>query len=199
MLTQPTGSLAELYIEDQNTLATLETRKEMRKRAGLVKLVAGHVDIRKVDIAAKWIGAEHDGDDQSDEEVVDNDNDEQGESDEDDNVMMDDVEDIGHNESDEDDEPAPAPTGKRKRRNTFTAPSAVPNKKVAFAPDPKESKRARAAGSTKKAAPPSLNSKPVSSKLKTSKPTNVGKRIASQKSISPSKGGDETYDFGKFF
>ncbi|KIM83958.1 hypothetical protein PILCRDRAFT_420239 [Piloderma croceum F 1598] len=197
VLTQRTGALAKLYIEDQKTLATLETRKEMRKRIGLVKLVAGHTDIRKVDVEARWMGAEHDGDDQSDEEV--DKDDEQAESDEDDNVMMDDVEDLGHDESEEDDEPPPAPTGKRKRRNTFTALSALPNKKVAFAPDPKESKRARAAGSSKKAAPSSLNSKPVSSKLKTSKPTSVSRKIASQKSTPPSKGGDEVYDFGKFF
>jgi nuclear GTP-binding protein len=198
-LTQPTGSLAKLYIEDQKNIATLETRKEMRKRTGLVKLVAGHTDTRKVDVEARWVGAEYDGDDQSGEEVDKDENEEQAESDEDGNAMMDDLEDLGHDEAEEDDEPQPAPTGKRKRPNTFTAPSALPNKKVAFAPDPKGSKRARAAGSTKKAAPASLNSKPVSSKLKTSKLTIVSRKIVSQKSTSSSKGGNEAYDFGKFF
>ena len=193
VLARPTSSLAELYNEDEKIFSTLEARKEMRKRIGLVKLTACHIDVRKIDVEARWAGLEQDGDDKSEEEQEECDK-QDGSDSEDDNVDVDE-----HNDSEDDDEPAPAPASKRKRRNISAAPSTRPNKKVAFAPDPKESRRARAAGSAK-ATPLSLSSKPVSSKMKPLKPANISTKTASQKStVSLDKGGEEAYDFGKFF
>jgi nuclear GTP-binding protein len=198
-LTRPTPSLAELYSKDEEALSTLKTRKEMRKSTGLIKLVAGHVENRKVDIEAGWAGAEHEKDDQNEDE--DDDGEETGtEDEEDEDVELDDVEELEEDESEEDEEPVPAPSGKRKRPSKSTASPAHPSKKVSFAADPKESKQARAAaGAAKKAAQATPKSKPVSSKLKASKVANVSTGKASQKSTAPSKGDEEAYDFGKFF
>jgi len=180
-------------------LSTLNTRQEIRKSTGLIKLVAGQVENRKVDIGASWAGAELDEDKQNDDD--DDDGEETGTDDgEDENIGMDDVE-LEEDESEEDEEPVPAPAGKRKRLNKSIVSPARPNKKVSFAADPKESKRARAAaGAAKKATPPVIpKSKLVPSKLKASKVANVSTGKTSQKSTAPSNGGEEAYDFGKFF
>jgi len=163
----------------------------MRKSTGLVKLVAGHIESRKVDVEAAWEGADQEVDGQDDED----DDDEAGseENDDDGDEMEDD-------ESEEDEEPVPAPIGKRKRPEKTSAPPARLSKKVSFAADPKESKWARsAAGAAKKITPVTFKAKPVSSKLKPSKIANVSAGKASQKSTMPGKAGEEAYDFGKFF
>jgi nuclear GTP-binding protein len=158
----------------------------MRKSTGLVKLVAGHIESRKVDVEAAWEGADQEVDGQDDED----DDDEAGSEENDDE----------DDEDEEDEEPVPAPIGKRKRPEKTSAPPARPSKKVSFAADPKESKKARsAAGAAKKITPVTSKAKPVSSKLKPSKVANASAGKASQKSTMPSKAGEEAYDFGKFF
>jgi nuclear GTP-binding protein len=196
--TQATPSLAELYGKDEEVLSKLKTRKDMRRSTGLVKLIAGHVESRQADAEAGWAGVERDGDGrfgEEQEETDDGDDEQAGSAEEDEDVDFDEP-DV--DESEEDDEPAPAPAGKRKRPEKSTGPPTHPNKKVSFAPDPKESKRARAAGSVKKVTSPALKPRPVSSKLKTSA-ANIKVSKVSQKSSSPRKGGEEAYDFRKFF
>jgi nuclear GTP-binding protein len=168
----------------------------MRRSTGLIKLVAGHVESRKADVETGWIGSDDHGDDADEEQPEDTaDGDEQAGSDED--VETDDSEELDDDESEEDDEPAPAPTGKRKRLDKPTGSPTRPNKKVSFAADSKESKRARAAGSTKTPTSTAPKPRPVS-KPKTSRAANVNASKTSQKTTS-SKGGEEVYDFGKFF
>lgn len=170
----------------------------MRRRIGLVRLAASQIESRKASIDAGWIGAERDGDDQLREDTDGNGN--QTESDEDRDVEMDDsgVEDPEDDESDGEDEPTPLPAraSKRKRLETSTAPPPRPSKKVSFASDPKESKRARAAASIKKATPAVARSKSILLKTKPTKATNINSEKASQRS---GRGGEEAYDFGKFF
>lgn len=169
----------------------------MRRSTGLIKLVAGHIESRKADVETGWVGSDDHGDDTDEEQPEDtSDGDERAGSDGD--VAIDDSEELDDDESEEDDEPAPAPTGKRKRLDKPTGSPARPNKKVSFAAGPKESKRARAAGSTKKPISTASKPRPMSSRLKTSRAANVNASKTSQKTTS-SKGGEEAYDFGKFF
>lgn len=161
-----------------------------------MKLVPGHVESRKADVESGWVGVEHHKDDSYEEDQeVGEDNDEQAGSDEEDeDVDADEFEEPDDDDSEEN-ELDSVPVGKRKRPSKPTSPPALSNKKVSFAPDPKESKRARTAASVKKTTSPAPKSRPVSSKLKTSKAINVRVSQASQKS----KAGEEAYDFGKFF
>lgn len=171
----------------------LKTRKETMKSTGLIKLVAGQAESRKVDLETGWGGAEH----ERDARIVEDDSEGGETGTENNDVEMDEIEDI---EDEEIDEPVPVPTGKRKRA-THKPPITPtrPTKKVSFAANPKDSKRARTtAGVMKKAEPVTLTSQPASSKIKSSKVANVRTGKATEKLTSSSKG-EEAYDFGKFF
>ncbi|KAK1222106.1 hypothetical protein PQX77_015030 [Marasmius sp. AFHP31] len=166
------------YAQDEPILSTLQSRKEMRKEGGLVKLASGTADSRNLALEREY----DDGDDSSDES-------EEGEG-EDFGVMdvdIDDEEEVVDDEEDEEDEgeeeeeeeetaPPPPPTKqKRKRAEQVELPA---KKKVAFAAD------------TKKASP--------------KKPPPPPKKVANKSSKSKSARGDsssggEAYDFGKFF
>jgi len=185
------SSLTKLYKWDEEALSMLRTKKEMRKSRGLVKLIAGDIECRKVDVETAWAGLEPEGDDRD--------------QDQDTGIEDDEGEDVGMNneefeeDDDGDDEPAPLPTGKRKRLDKSTAPPPRPTKKVSFAADPKGSKRARTVGSAKNTTQVIAKAKLVSSKLKSPKIVNVSAGKVSHKSMALSTGGEEAYDFGKFF
>lgn len=204
--------LAELYSKDEQMLASLKTRREIRKSTGLVKLVAGSIESRRADVEGSWAGVKQTEDASEDEDEGEGDEaadeDDSG-SDDDDGEEAEDVEmeDLEDESSEEEEEPVLVPAGKRKRAGKITGPAARPSKKVAFAPDPKESKQARsAAGAAKKAivAAPKPKSKPTLKPKPTAVPTkvkaaNVGHGKKSAVKTSPSKSGEEAYDFGKFF
>ena len=59
---------AELYAKDDEILASLKPRKELRKTSGLVRLETGVVDERKVELDAPWIEAPGDADSDEDDE-----------------------------------------------------------------------------------------------------------------------------------
>jgi len=162
----------------------------MRKSGGVVKFLPGRIDDRKVDADSPWMLAD------GDEDISPDSEDDSGEG-----------EDISDNENessehDTEDEEEPAPTlpvanQKRKRQKEIVS---SPNKKVAFAPDPKGSKQSRLAGSLK-AIPKTLKSK--STKIPQT-PTSKPKKVAnvatkSSKGTAATESGQEAYDFGKFF
>jgi nuclear GTP-binding protein len=220
---------ADLYANDGSILATLKTRKEMRKGGGLVRLIAGEIESRKVAIEEPWSHVKEDeSDDDGDGDDEDGmDMDEDGEEVEDDGIDDsgeddDDDEDEDEDEDeDADDEPSPPISSKRKRKRAAEISSVLPSKKVAFALDPKGSKQSRAAGSRKgqtqeKPIPKSKApvSKSVTPKVKPPKAlaavvekkqkgTNIATKATPRRATSGvttgDGGDDEAYDFGKFF
>lgn len=191
---------ADLYAADAAILESAQTRKEMRKGAGLVKLVPGAVETRRAVLDASWNDVAGDDGEEAREDRpaahVSLDDDEEdsavesllGSEDEDEE---DDVED-GEDEDVEDGEAPQGPlSGKRKRQGK--AASTPASKKVAFAADPKGSKQARASAAKKPAA---KKSAPTSAKTKGAKV--MKDAIAKAKQVT-TQGGDQAYDFGRFF
>jgi len=148
--------MAKLYTNDEPILASLKTRKEMRKARGVVKFSAGAVETRKVAVDEPWIGLIGEDDEEGEEseedgsEVGQDEEDEEDEDEEDESEETDEGEDTDDDEDDEEDTPPPLPSNKRKRKRAAEpAPPTPPSKRVAFAADPKTSKQARKAGSLK--------------------------------------------------
>ena len=67
--------ITRLYVNDEAILSTIPTRKERRKRGGLVKFVCcgSGIDSRKVVVEEPWNGLEQDEDEESDENEDEND------------------------------------------------------------------------------------------------------------------------------
>ena len=201
---------AELYAKDDEILASLKPRKELRKTSGLVRLETGVADERKVELDAPWIeapgDADSDEDDEEDEIVAG-----PGESeDEGDDIDEDDEGEDEGEEENEDEEPV-QPHGKRKRGDP-AASKAPPAKRVAFAPEPKNTKQARSAAGARGAAV-AASRKALRTEAKATKPTKAAKALAkpapakkaanaapAKKATSTGdKSGEEAYDFKKFF
>lgn len=146
---------AKLYTNDEPILASLKTRREMRKAGGVVKFLAGAVETRKVAVDEPWVGLVGEDDEDEGEESekdgseVGQDEEDEEDEDEDESEEMDEGGDTDDDEDDEEDA-APPPSNKQKRkRGAEPAPPAPPLKRVAFAADPKTTKQARKAGSPK--------------------------------------------------
>lgn len=147
---------AKLYTNDEPILASLKTRREMRKAGGVVKFSAGAVDTRKVAVDEPWVGlVGEDDEDEGEEseedgsEVDQDEEDEEDEDEEDDEEEMDEGEDTDDHEDDEEDAPPPPSNKQKRKRGAEPAPPAPPLKRVAFAADPKTTKQAHKAGSPK--------------------------------------------------
>ncbi|KAG6918214.1 hypothetical protein DXG01_015807 [Tephrocybe rancida] len=194
-----------LYDGDAAILKTVVPRKDLRKAVGIVKLVSGEVDARKANLQEPYLKEEQVEEDADNDEMEVND----VEGNEDDEEEE--VEEEDDDEEDEEDVPPPS-SQKQKRKRTNEPLAAPPAKKVAFGPDPKESKQARKAASTKAKTQtkPPLKSKPTlptaTASKGTSKPaTMIPPKIANvaAKSKAGAQGGvagaNEAYDFGKFF
>ncbi|KAJ3523723.1 hypothetical protein NM688_g8679 [Phlebia brevispora] len=207
------GEFAEEYANDEQVLATLTPRKELRKSSGLIKLKTGAVEDRKMDLEMSWVESEQLSD-EDDEEAE-----EPGAA-----------EDESEDEDEEDeDEPVPVqPTSKRKRGLAATS-GFPPAKKVAFAPEPKNTKQARSAAgargatiaTSRKAKAADNEKRKASSKPNATVPgkstkskhrdsaisakTPAAKKVAnaasskSKKAAVDSAAGEEAYDFKKFF
>ncbi|CCM03995.1 uncharacterized protein FIBRA_06151 [Fibroporia radiculosa] len=220
-----TAPPAEWYVKDNEILARLSMRKDLRKAAGLIRLITGKIEDRKVALDAPWRDSENSDDGESDADEDDEDEDEADGVDDDASVDLeedsagddDEEDDEEEEEEDEEEEEPLPPIGKRKRGIAkASAPPPRPVKKVAFAADPKESKQARskagAAGSqaaarklkqkadmpvkTKPAKAPAKKAKAAPTKIPAQKVANT----ASKKAVVPSgEKGEEAYDFKKFF
>ena len=67
-LVNPCDNITQLYVNDEAILSTVPTRKEKRKRGGLVKLFYGTIDPRKVAVEEPWHGLEQNDDEESDDD-----------------------------------------------------------------------------------------------------------------------------------
>ena len=69
--------ITRFYVNDEAILSTIPTRKERRKRGGLVKFVCcgSGIDPRKVAVEEPWNGLEQDDDEESDGDEDDDEND----------------------------------------------------------------------------------------------------------------------------
>ncbi len=189
---------------DATILATLSSRKELRRTSGLVKLKSGEIDSRHVAFEVLWVvqkalGSSEESDDDLEEEV--------GGSDEIDSGSDNDG-DEGEDEDDEgggeeEDEMEPPPPGKRKRGPT--QPPSKPAKKVAFAIEPKKQGR-KISQSAPKPATQKRSAKPPTASQK--RPVGAAPLTKSQVASSSSTkakatpkptGSEEAYDFKKFF
>jgi len=193
--------LAELYARaDGVALDITRTRKEMQKAGGLVRIVPGEVEKRKVVLETPFVAEEREsGSDNGDtgEDDVDEDDDEEDEE-------VDGNEDEDEDDASEEDIPTPALTGKRKR--IAAATTALPSKKVAFAAgtrNPKERAQARSGKPAKQATsakPSPKQGAPAKSSLKKAVPVKVSNAKPSTKAKKDaSAGAGDAYDFDQFF
>ncbi|KAK0206063.1 GTP-binding protein [Desarmillaria ectypa] len=169
---------------DKGVLAALPTRRELRKRGGLVKLSPGVVDTRLPSFEEPYSANQDDGDEDEDEEE------EEEEEDEDATTMSDE-------EEEEEEEPPSAPLSSKEKRKRGKE-DLPPSKRVAFA----------LAGTKKSQSKTKENTghKPQA-KVSAPKPAEkkLGRKVANtapkSKPAKTKSDGDDTeaYDFGKFF
>ena len=195
----PTTTHSQIYSNDDEVLASVRTRREMRKGGGLVRLVAGKVETRKADVEAGWEGINDESDeDEGDEDEKDEDEDE---DEDDDEEMHNEDEDDSEEDEDEDvemdgkegDEETTLPVPTKNRKQVFSklkAPPTLIQKKVSFAAKPKESRSAHKTGLLKK-----VRAKPAI-KIGGSRAANISAKKVSQQS---SDEGPQAYDFSRFF
>ncbi|KAJ7265837.1 hypothetical protein B0H12DRAFT_1099727 [Mycena haematopus] len=188
----PSESSTPLSNADEKVLATLQTRKDMRKARGLVKLTSGAMETRKASIDLPWAPEkDSEGDDEAEEEQ------DGGEIEEE--AGMDEEEAENSDDAEEELEPPTALSGKQKRKRAAEK-APPPRKKVSFGADPKTSKQARSAGSLlRKPTAAAAKEKP----LKISAPKKVANTVVktkqSQKGGAPSSVPGQEYNFGEFF
>lgn len=210
------AAFADVYAKNAEIIARLETRKEMRKTRGAVRMTPGEPERREVALDNLYFGPDDEGgssdeaedDEADDDEEVDELDDSGKEDGDDEDAVSEGESESGSEEDEEEDvEPVPAP-GKRKRATAQQAP-ARPTKKVAFAAEPKGTKQARSAAGSKPTASrpkakPSPEAKPATVHKKTPSVSAAIRKIANsskkpKQASAASKDGEETYDFSKFF
>ena len=211
-------ALGELYVQgDEVALESVNTKREMRKGGGLVRVGRGEVEKRKVALDELFVVEEEGGDrngrggvrKENDEEGEEGDEDEDEEGDEDEDEDGDDGSEGGEDDGESETElPAPLLTGKRKRKAAAT-PAAPPTKKVAFAAGTLDRKERRQQGrSASKSAVKSTSKSvskpskpPPSKKSLPSKATTVDGSKTGRTSTSAAATNKEsnTYDFDQFF
>ena len=218
------AELAKVYAKNDEVIARLETRTEMRKTRGAVRMAPGEAERREVALDSLYFGAEdeegsdeeEEGDEGDDEEVDELDESGEESGDEENGVSEGEDEDEDEDEDEEDGEPAPLP-GKRKRAAQIQKIPSRPAKKVAFAPEPKGTKQARSAAGAasfkltaskakggQQKAKPTPEVKPAKAHKKITSVSAAMKKTANsskkgKQASSASRDGEETYDFSKFF
>jgi nuclear GTP-binding protein len=203
-------------------LATLRTRKEMRKSVGVVRFVPGEVERREVVLEGLWGGQEEEeeeegesegeeGSEDLDEEAGSGVDDDDMDGDGDENSISDD-ESTGDEEDNEMEELPALISGKQKRKRADASISR-PAKKVAFASNSKSNGKGKGPSDPRTAG---LQKPPLSAargkigmpktKSKTSFPTAPTRKVANvpvtKSQPNPSganDGASEAYDFGKYF
>jgi len=215
-------ALKKLYEADEAILDSVMPRKELRKSTGLVKLTSGEIDSRMVILEEPWLKEDEvgsvededreDGEMEVDESVSDEEENDDDIDDDADEEEGEEGEEKEEKEEEKEEDMPPPSSKKHKRKRTNEPSTAPPTKKVAFAPDPRSSKRAGIARSLKGMKP----EKPTTTKAKPLDFTNSATRPKSKpvgvkperraanigvkgKATTTDAGGDEAYDFGKFF
>lgn len=213
----PTGdeTLKNLYGRDEAVLATLRTRKEMRKAAGVVRLSPSEIECREVELEVPYMEEEGDeseatGEDH-DEMSIDGEG-EGGQSEDSEDNDEDSMEDESNGEvegepgaeTDEDDVAEeeeyenPEPLSKKHKRGRNPGPvDHPPKKKVAFSLTPTIARQSdRAAPKLKRP----LKKEPAT--LAAVKNTKLRPKVANaagSKAKAKTGSGEQVYDFGKYF
>ena len=204
-----TQSESSLYVNDEAILSTIQTRKERRKRGGLVRFTYGSIDPRKVAVEEPWNGEGDDDEEEVDDEIgvegdvegmdIDEDEENEGEGEDEEEEEEEEASDAesetgdsqeeGEEDADQEDEdegegenelPRLSRKQKRKRGPEKSIIPSPPVKKVAFS-----------------VRPPARGLKKTDRQKKKGLPTM--KMKAAEGSRSKDKSGSEVYDFGKFF
>ncbi|KAM6495364.1 hypothetical protein JOM56_008070 [Amanita muscaria] len=201
----PTGdeALKNLYGRDEAVLATLRTRKEMRKAAGVVRLSPSEIECREVELEVPYM--EEEGDES---EATGEDHDEMSIDGEGEDSMEDEsngeVEGEPGAETDEDDVAEeeeyenPEPPSKKHKRGRNPGPvDHPPKKKVAFSLAPSIARQSdRAALKLKRP----LRKEPVTlAAVKNTKLRSKVANAAGSKAKAKTGSGEQVYDFGKYF
>ncbi|KAJ4492770.1 P-loop containing nucleoside triphosphate hydrolase protein [Lentinula edodes] len=209
--------LQALYAKADEALASLKSRKAMRKAGGLVKISPGQVESREVisevpyaELMETSDGEDNDGIDvdEADHIEAEEDEDEESEEDEEDG----DKEEVENEEElefeDEEVEVAP-PASKSQKRKRADPISHPPNKKVSFVAKSHASKnkaisKADVSAVSESSAQKSLSTDPTTRKalkssLKKMKPIANASSKNRPPKIRSDEGNRESYDFGKYF
>ncbi|KAE9387743.1 P-loop containing nucleoside triphosphate hydrolase protein [Gymnopus androsaceus JB14] len=190
----PDTWLESLYAKgDAAVMGSLESRKDMRKAGGLVKISPGQVDGRKVLTEGLYADPEESSDEEEDE-FDEMDVDEEAEDEELD------AEDEDEQDEDEEEEEEERMSRSQKRKRVDQAP--LPSKKkVSFAATKGRSSSKGGANSKASSRPKPTAVPPMqnATKTKEAKPVaNAPSKSRPQKAASGKSDGEE-YDFGKYF
>ncbi|PPR03996.1 hypothetical protein CVT24_010489, partial [Panaeolus cyanescens] len=220
------AQIQALYAKQDDVIAALTPRKELRKTTGLVKLTPSSIDSREPEFEEPWaalnVNDESDDEEAEDEEDgmdVDDEDPEEG-SDEDEEEGSD-AEMEDEEEEEEEETPSPPVSSSKRKRGPERAAPAPPAKKVAFTSKRAIKEAAKADALKEKAnlqmpkpVQPTPSTAPVKSALKTKKAASAKSSEDKKKSAAnvPSakakvavaagkkkSGEPEAYDFGKFF
>ncbi|KAF7354956.1 Guanine nucleotide-binding protein-like 3 [Mycena sanguinolenta] len=192
-------SSTPLSTADEKVQATLQTRKDMRKARGLVKLTCGAVETRKALIELPWAPASPESDSEDDDGAEEEE--ENGEVEEDDEMNEEEADAADKDDSDDAEEelgPPAALSGKQKRKRVAEK-EPKSRKKVSFGPDPKTSKQARSAGSLQKKPIAAVKEKPLKTAAPKKAANTAVKTKQSQKGPATSSVPGQEYNFGEFF
>ncbi|KAF8632398.1 hypothetical protein AX17_004839 [Amanita inopinata Kibby_2008] len=222
----PDDMLRSLYDRDESVFESLRTRKEMRRAGGLVKLSASEMELREVALEEPYMKEEDQGEDEeSDEDEMSAGSEEMEDSDinaeetEDAESDMDEgMEEASDKDAGDEYEAVSQSLSKRQKRKRMAEPAPnLPSKKVTFATEPRGTKQARVALSSKAdirekpAIPKKISGTPKASKtsarprvsVKSSEPSakvaNTAGSKAKLKSAEKGAAGEQGYDFGKYF
>ncbi|KAJ3892586.1 GTP-binding protein [Lentinula edodes] len=208
-----------LYAKADEALASLKSRKAMRKAGGLVKISPGQVESREVisevpyaELMETSDGEDNDGIDVDEADHIEAEEDEDEESEEDEDEEDGDKEEVENEEEleFEDEElevpPSASKSQKRKRADPISHP---PNKKVSFVAKSRASKnkaisKADVSAVSESSTPKSLSADPTTRKalkssLKKIKPIANASSKNRPPKIRSDEGNRESYDFGKYF
>ncbi|GAV99714.1 GTP-binding protein [Lentinula edodes] len=208
-----------LYAKADEALASLKSRKAMRKAGGLVKISPGQVESREVisevlyaELMETSDGEDNDGIDVDEANHIEAEEDEDEESEEDEDEEDGDKEEVENEEElefeDEEVEVAP-PASKSQKRKRADPISHPPNKKVSFVAKSHASKnkaisKADVSAVSESSTPKSLSANPTTRKalkssLKKMKPIANASSKNRPPKIRSDEGNRESYDFGKYF
>ncbi|KAJ3912959.1 GTP-binding protein [Lentinula edodes] len=203
--------LQALYAKADEALASLKSRKAMRKAGGLVKISPGQVESREVisEVPYAELMETSDGEDN---DGIDVDEANHIEAEEDEDEEDGDKEEVENEEElefeDEEVEVAP-PASKSQKRKRADPISHPPNKKVSFVAKSHASKnkaisKADVSAVSESSTPKSLSANPTTRKalkssLKKMKPIANASSKNRPPKIRSDEGNRESYDFGKYF
>ncbi|KAJ3849726.1 GTP-binding protein [Lentinula lateritia] len=213
----PNAWVQALYAKADEALASLKSRKAMRKAGGLVKISPGQVESREVisevpyaELMETSDGEDDDGIDVDEADHIEAEEEEDDESEEDeedeDNEEVENEEELEPEDEEVEVAPPASKSQKRKRADPISHP---PNKKVSFvakshASENQAISKADVSAVSESSTPKALSADPTTRKalkssLKKIKPIANASSKNRPPKIRSDEGNRESYDFGKYF